>query len=196
MSRKERLFQPIGKPAPEFSLSDAGGRPVAAADFRGKVVVLHFIHASCRDACPPHADKIAEVQMLVNASPMRDSVRFLSITTDPVKDSPEVMRAYGRLHGLDPANWTFLTRSPGQPENATRRLAQAFGHTFSQAGDGSRPDGVVTHIVDKQGRWRANFHDLGFTSVNVVLYVNALVNDARHSPAEQKGLWSRLRELF
>ena len=109
MGSKEKYFQAVGKEPPAFSLSDADGRPVTLADFKGKVVVLHFIYASCPDVCPLHADRIAEIQGLVNASPMKGLVQFLSITTDPAHDGPEVLRGYGPVHGLDTANWMFRT---------------------------------------------------------------------------------------
>src|SRR5260370_7778007 len=43
----EKYFQPIDKPAPEFTLRNADGKVFRLADFRGKVVVLHFIYAGC-----------------------------------------------------------------------------------------------------------------------------------------------------
>uniref|UniRef100_UPI0013D81A57 SCO family protein n=2 Tax=Pseudomonadota TaxID=1224 RepID=UPI0013D81A57 len=72
-------------------------------------VVLHFIYTSCPDVCPLHAEKIAEIQKMVNSTPMKDQVVFTSITTDPSKDTPDVLKAYGPAHGLDPVNWLFLT---------------------------------------------------------------------------------------
>ncbi len=120
MGSREKYFQAVDKDPPPFSLVDADGRGVALSDFKGKVVVLHFIYASCPDVCPLHADRIAEVQGLVNASPMKDQVQFVSITTDPKNDNREVMRGYGPAHRLDTANWSFLTIRDGQSEETTR----------------------------------------------------------------------------
>ena len=112
LADRERYFLAIDKPAPEFSLQDANGKAVGLADLRGKVTVLHFIYTRCPDVCPLHAEKLAEVQAMVNQTPTREQVRFVTITTDPVRDAPAVMRDYGPAHGLDPANWTFLTSGP------------------------------------------------------------------------------------
>ena len=79
----EKYFQTIDKPAPDFALRTADGRVVRLADLRGKVVVLHFIYTSCPDVCPLHAEKVAAVQAMVNATPMRSQVVFVSVTTDP-----------------------------------------------------------------------------------------------------------------
>lgn len=136
LGNREQYFQSIDKEAPGFALRDADGRPVRLADLRGKVVVLHFIYTSCPDVCPLHAVRIAEVQTLVNQSPMKGQVEFVTITTDPGKDRGATLRDYGRTHGLYPVNWTFLTTTPDQAEDTTRELAKQFGHRFDQAADG------------------------------------------------------------
>lgn len=194
---KEKYFQPLDEPAPDFTLRNADGGTVRLADFRGKVVVMHFIYASCPDVCPLHAERIAEIQAMVDETPMNDQVQFISVTTDPLRDGPEVLRGYGPAHGLDPANWVFLTTTPDQPEDATRRLAEAFGHKFAKTDDGYQMHGIVTHVIDREGLWRANFHGLKFEPVNLVLFVNALVNDVH--PAEghgERSFWDRMRDLF
>ena len=194
---REKYFQPIDKAAPDFSLHDASGRPVRLSDLRGKVVVLHFIYASCPDVCPLHTERIAEVQTLINQSPMKAQVQFVSITTDPNNDTPDIMRAYGEQHGLDPANWVFLTLAPPQPEDATRELAEQFGHTFTKAKDGYQTHGIVTHVINKDGRWRANFHGLKFDPVNLIMFVNALVNDiAKPHREPNETPWQKLKRWF
>ena len=194
---REKYFQPLDKPAPDFTLQNASGETVRLSDFRRKVVVLHFIYASCPDVCPLHAERIAEVQSMVNQTPMKDAVQFISITTDPANDTPEVLREYGPTHGLDPVNWVFLTTTRDQPEDATRALAEAYGHGFTKTKAGYQAHGIVTHVVDKQGRWRGNFHGLRFAPTNLVLLVNALVNDHHEgSAAGGNSLWDKIRNLF
>ncbi len=194
---REAYFEARDEPAPAFALRDAEGWAVALADFRGTMVVLHFIYASCPDVCPLHADRIADMQAMVNATPMLDRVQFVSITTDPTADTPEVMRRYGPAHGLDPANWMFLTTAADQPEDATRALALAFGHRFEETPDGLQMHGVVTHVIDRTGRWRGNFHGLKFAPVNLVTFVNALTNDfdQSHEHADDSW-WDQFWDLF
>jgi protein SCO1/2 len=192
---RERYFQPIGKEAPDFPLEDADGRAVTLEDLRGKVVVLHFVYTSCPDVCPLHAERIAEIQAMVNRTPMRELVQFVTITTDPENDTPEVMREYGPTHGLDPVNWVFLTSGPDRPEDTTRKLAERFGHEFTWTEDGYQIHGVVTHVIDREGRWQANFHGLKFEPSNLVVYVNALTHEHRRQHAEPSW-WDRFRNLF
>lgn len=193
----EKYFQPVDKPAPVFTLQNADGKVFRLTDFRGKVVVLHFIYAGCPDVCPLHADRIAEIQAMINRTPMKDMVQFISISTDPEHDTPELLRSYGPAHGLKDANWVFLTTMPDQSSSLTRTLVEAYGHTFKRSEDGRLAHGVITHVIDKEGRWRANFHGLDFASVNLTLFVNALTNDIQRPHHHmEKGLWDRLREVF
>ncbi len=196
LSENEKYFQSIDKEAPNFSLQDADGKTVSLSDLRGKVVVLNFIYTSCPDICPLHAERIAEIQAMINSSPMRDLVRFVTITTDPKTDTPEVMGEYGAARGLDPSNWMFLTSGPTRLED-TRALVERFGHKFSPDGKGYQLHSVVTHIIDREGRWRANFHGLKFQPTNLVVFVNALTNDA-HGPdvPPEPNLWQKLKNMF
>ena len=194
---KERYFQIKNESAPDFALQDADGKSISLSDLRGKIVVLHFIYASCPDVCPLHAERIAEIQKMINITPMRDQVEFVSITTDPRNDTSDVLQGYGEAHGLDPVNWTFLTSGPDQSEDKTRRLAEQFGHKFTPAEDGEQMHSVVTHVIDREGVLRANFHGLQFQSVNLVLFVNGLVNaNLPHQEPAAPSVWDRVRSWF
>lgn len=193
---REDYFQLVDKAAPDVRLQDADSQPVELVDLRGQVVVLHFVYMSCTDTCPMHATLLAEVQEMVNQTPMAERVRFVTITTDPRNDTPDLLREYGPSRGLDPVNWLALTTRPDQPEDATRRLAEAFGHSFSKLPDGEQMHGTVTHVIAPDGRWAANFHGLRFDPANLVLFVNGLLHDADGAHAQEEPWWQRLRSWF
>ncbi len=71
LQRQEKFFQPVGRLAPEFDLQDSEGHPWDLDRLRGKVVVLNFIYAGCKDLCPLHSELIAELQKMINLTPMR-----------------------------------------------------------------------------------------------------------------------------
>lgn len=176
LKKGEKYLQVVHEPATEFTLQDADGREVGLADFRGKVVVLNFIYTNCPDVCPLHSERIAEIQEMIGPTPMRDLVQFITITTDPANDAPEVMKAYGPAHGLDPVNWVFLTSGQSQPA-ATREVAGRYGLKFTRVEDDYLLHGLVIFLIDKSGDIRAKYHGLKFKPVNFVLHVNALTND-------------------
>jgi protein SCO1/2 len=197
--KKEHYFQIKDESAPDFFLEDAYGKPVTLRDLSGKVLVLHFVYTRCPDVCPLHAEKIADVQKMINITPTKEQVEFISVTTDPQNDTPEVLRSYGPLHGLDSTNWMFLTKRKGDREDVTRKLAERFGHGFDKTKDGLQMHGIVTHIIDQNGRWRGNFHGLQFCSVNLVVFVNGLINTQipHHDEDEGTGsIWNRIRSWF
>jgi protein SCO1/2 len=194
---KELYFQPVDSQAPNFTLQDADDRIVRRSDFRGKVVVLNFIYTNCPDVCPLQAEKIAQLQAMINPTPMKEQVAFVTVTTDPERDRGQILRDYGLAHGLDGTNWTFLTAAPDQPADSTRALAQAYGLEFTPSGQGLQMHGAVTHVIDQDGQLRARFHGLDFQPVNFVVYVNALVNRAQADhPHDSLGLWDKIRKLF
>ena len=189
----EKYFQPEDKEAPSFTLQDADGKPVSLSDFKGKVVVLHFIYTNCPDFCPLHAEKLAEVQKMVNISPMKTMVQFISITTDPSRDKGQVLKDFGVNHGLDPANWIFLTAAKNAPEDSTRKLSSSYGVEFKPASEGDQMHGVVTTVIDQSGMLVGRFHSLKFENLNLVKFINALTNHQHH---EAKGFWARMWELI
>ncbi|MEN2980489.1 SCO family protein [Tistrella bauzanensis] len=197
MGSKEQLFQAIDSLAPPFDLADADGNIVKLSDFADRIVVLNFIFASCTDVCPLHSALIADVQSKINVTSMKDMIQFITVTTDPDLDTADVLKSYGEAHGLDPYNWMFLTRRPGDPEDATRTLSETYKVRFEPLNDGQQMHGVVTHVIDRDGRFAAKFHGLRFEPLNLVLYINGLTNaSSRPSRPAEAGWWNSVKGLF
>jgi protein SCO1/2 len=193
----EKYFQTVDVDAPDFALQDVNGRSIRLADLRGKVLILHFIYTSCGDVCPLHTDRLAQIQTMVNQTPMKSMVEFVTITTDPKRDTGPALRYYAEAHGVDASNWMFLTAQAGEPEDSTRKLAAAYGLQFSQDKDGMQMHGLVTFVIDQDGRERARFHGLKFEPVNLVLFVNALTNRTQKPHAHpEPGWWDKIKGFF
>jgi len=177
LNKREKYTQIVHREAPGFTLKDADGKKVELSDFRGKVVVLNFVYTNCPDVCPLHSEKIASVQVSINLTPMKGLVQFITITTDPKRDTAKAMKAYGAAHGFDPVNWVYLTSGVDQPA-ATRTLAERYGLKFTQSKDDYQMHGIVTHLIDKSGNLRARYHGLKFDETNMIVHINALTNDS------------------
>src|SRR3954464_2649913 len=91
--------QPSGLPrigaAPALRLTTQDGAPLGLGDLRGKVVLLTFIYTTCTDTCPLLTGKMAGMQEKLGAD-FGSRVQFLSITVDPERDTPDVMREYAQ----------------------------------------------------------------------------------------------------
>jgi len=85
--------QPLPKiaPAPEFSLTSQDGRQVTLADFRGRVVAVTFIYTSCTTTCPVLTPTMSFVQDQLGPK-FGTKIAFVSITVDPERDTPEVLK--------------------------------------------------------------------------------------------------------
>jgi protein SCO1/2 len=176
LRERERYIEIVNRKAPDFALLDAKGIDVGLSDFRGKVVVLNFIYTNCPDICPLHSQTIAAIQKAINPTPMKNLVQFISITTDPLRDTSVVMQNLGSNHGLDPVNWVFLTSGVNRPDE-TRKIARQYGARFTPSKSGYQMHGIVTYIIDKSGKLRAKFHGLKFDKTNMIIHINALTND-------------------
>ncbi len=188
MKKREKYFQVINEPAaPSFKLRDANGRVFTLTDFRHKVVVINFIFANCNGVCPLQSQLIAEVQSDINKTSAKAHVQFISITTDPGNDTPDILQDYPSIHNLDDSNWMFLTTLEKQSEDTTRKLAEAYNVKFKPMDDGQQMHGVVTHIIDRGGRFAAKFHGLNVKKESLVHYISSLA--VRNSAKSNNNNW-------
>ena len=56
--------------------------------------------------------------------------------------------------------------------------------------------GVVTHVIDRGGRFAAKFHGMRFDPLNMVLYVNGLTNNVPKPAKPEPGWWDSLKAMF
>jgi len=144
-------------PAPNFALISQDGVPVALRDFRGKVVAVTFIYTFCPDICPMLTAKMAEVQDDLGRD-FGAKIAFISITVDPERDTPDVLKEYARAYGANFAGWTFLTGSPP----AIRDVAHRYGVVVATAGDGSVDHTLLTSLIDPRGMLRVQYLGMRF----------------------------------
>ena len=173
---REAYLEVVDGAAPGFALTSADGREIHLSDYRGSVVVLWFFYTNCPDICPLHSEMVARIQEMANATPMREAVQFIAITTDPSHDDAAALAEYADIHGLDPANTVLLTSGPAAPA-ATREIAGHYGLKFTPQGDAYQLHAAVTHVIDKSGNLRARYHGLKFDPTTFVVHLNALTND-------------------
>src|SRR5688500_11926574 len=89
----ERL--PTIGPAPDFTLLSQDNVRVSLHDFRGKVVAVSFIFTYCTDVCPMLTAHMASVQEKLGSA-FGTKIAFVSITVDPERDTPDVLKEYAQ----------------------------------------------------------------------------------------------------
>lgn len=97
---------------------------------KGKVVVINFIYTSCPYLCTRIGESTARLQKALGDRVGRD-VHIISVSTDPVTDTPEKLKAWGaRLKAKD--GWTLVTGEKAEMDQLLKVLT----------GD---PTGIKTH---------------------------------------------------
>jgi protein SCO1/2 len=100
----------------DFNLTNQNNEAVSLASLRGKVWVADVIFTRCAGPCPTMTRHLAELQA---ALPAGESVRLVTLTSDPEYDTPTVLNRYAARFGADSNRWDFLTG----PKPEIRRLA-------------------------------------------------------------------------
>ncbi len=158
-------------PISDFSLTDQSGRPFHFQTIRGKLVVLSFVYTTCPDACPLITSSLRRIQTDLRASETR-SVYFLSITTDPEIDSPQVLKSYGERYGVDFSNWSLLTGE----EKELSSVWKAFGVKVERKARGLVDHTTLTVLVDEKGVMRFAYHGTSPDPKVILQDLRALLN--------------------
>lgn len=142
-------------PAPDFSLVERSGKTVSARDLRGQIWIADFIYTKCQDTCPLQSRAMAALQADLEA---HGYVRSVSITVDPLTDTPALLSRYADRYGADPERWLFLTGELQQ----IRRIVQEGFRLSAAPVDGGTADPVVFHsarfvLVDRDGEIRGYY---------------------------------------
>ena len=115
---------------------------------KGKTVAINFIFTNCTTICPPLAATFARVQKDLGDKTGRD-VHFISISVDPLTDTPERLKAWGAKFKAGDG-WTFVTGDKQEID----KLLNALGASVSR-----REDHTPTVIVgnDLKGVWTRTY---------------------------------------
>jgi protein SCO1 len=161
-------------PAPEFTLTSTDGGRLSLGDLRGKVVAVTFIYATCTDTCPLLTAKMAGMQKRLGRD-FGPKIRFVSITVDPERDTPQVLGQYARNHGADPAGWAFLTGTPAEILEVGRR----YGIYAKKTERGDVDHTFLTSIVDQRGILRVQYLGIRFDPDEFLRDVRSLLREAK-----------------
>ncbi|HEV7507583.1 MAG TPA: SCO family protein [Thermoanaerobaculia bacterium] len=89
---------------------------------QGKTVVINVMFTTCTGACPVMSATIEKIQTHLGDRVGKD-VRLVSISVDPVHDTPAKLKEYAARFHAGPG-WYFLTGSKENVEAALRKFGQ------------------------------------------------------------------------
>lgn len=136
------------KPAADFTLTAAGGRPVSLSDYRDKLVVLYFGYTFCPDVCPT---TLAEVTKAVHKLGKKaEDVQVIMVTVDPERDTPERLAEY--MAYFDPS-FVGVSGTPEQIAAAAAPYGIYYQKHEGTAATGYLVDHTATiNVLDREGR--------------------------------------------
>ncbi|MBI1852416.1 MAG: SCO family protein [Planctomycetes bacterium] len=137
---------------PNIPLLTQDDKPVRFYDdlVKGKVVMINFMFTMCQGSCPGTSAKLAKVQDALGDRVGRD-VFILSISLDPEKDTPTVLKQYAERYGARPG-WSFLTGNRSDIEGLRHRLGLFDPDPVVDA-DKTQHAGVILLGNGAIGRW-------------------------------------------
>jgi protein SCO1/2 len=108
---------------PNATLYTHTGRPVKFYDdlVAGKVVAFNVIYTGCNGICPLSTANLRLVHESLGDHVGRDIFMY-SLTIEPERDTPRVLRTYMRRYGVNDRGWTFLTGSAEDIKRVRTRL--------------------------------------------------------------------------
>jgi protein SCO1/2 len=165
-----------GDAVPDAALIDQSDRRRSLAEWTGTPTLVGFVYTTCPlpNFCPLIDRNFATLQRTISAdAALAGQVRLLSISIDPVHDTPAVLAAHAAKLEADPAVWTFLTGDPPTVD----RIAGRYGVGIT------RPDapGEISHnlrttLVGRDGHVRKIYAGNEWTTDEVLGDLRAAVS--------------------
>ncbi len=144
---------------------------------KDKVTVIGFIYANCPDICPMTTHNMYLTQQKLKKNGI-DNVLFVTVTFDPDRDFPSVLKKFGEIRDIDFNNWVFLW---GDKKN-TGSLLRRFDITALKTDSTYFDDGELTYsvmhtdrisLIDNESRLKKNYRG---SKVNLEELYNDIIN--------------------
>jgi|TARA_B110000211_G_scaffold232035_1_gene294840 protein SCO1/2 len=164
---KPRLAK-IGK-VPEFSFTNQNQKTITNKSYHNKVYIVEFFFTTCPSICPIMNQNMVKIQDQFFGNP---NLGIASLTIDPIKDTPEVLKEYAIQYKITNPNWNLLT---GNKETIYKFANSGFN---LYVGENTEVEGGFEHsgffaLVDKEGNIRSRYDEQG----NPIIYYNGLGDD-------------------
>lgn len=128
-------------------------------DLEGDVVVLGYIYTNCPDVCPMTTANMNQVREQIDAP---DDVQFVTVTFDPLRDTPDAMGRYSETWGVNDTDWLFLTGDTTTVHTMMRRLGVRHQITDTTTTSDGEEVYFISHsdlitLIDRKGRVRQHY---------------------------------------
>lgn len=153
-------------PVPAFKLTNQDNKSISDKDYLGKVYVVEFFFSTCPTICPKMNQSMLQLQEEFYGNP---NFGLASITIDPAKDTPQVLKEHANLLGVKHYNWHFLTGDKEYIYSLANKGFNLYAGENNKAAGGFEHSGLFA-LVDKDGKIRCRKDAQG----NPILYYDGL----------------------
>lgn len=136
---------------PAFEFTDQNNKLVSNANFKDKVYVVEFFFTSCPTICPRMNENMVKIQNEFYGNP---SFAIASVSIDPERDSPEVLKAYAKEKGATLKNWYFLTGDKNDVYSFSNDGFRLYAGENKDVEGGFEHSGLFA-LIDKEGYIRS-----------------------------------------
>jgi protein SCO1/2 len=133
---------------------------------KDRKVVINFIYTRCGDSCPLETARLAQVQRILGDRMGRD-IFFYSFSVDPVRDTPEELKAYAEKFHAGPG-WLFLTGKKADIDVVRKKLGLAARAGLDEIADHSTSLMIGNTAT---GQWIRN------SSMDNAQYIAVIIRD-------------------
>lgn len=132
---------------PDVEIRDQSGakRRFVTDLVKGRSVAVNFIFTSCTSICSPLTAGFKAMQTELARAKARN-VHLISVSVDPLTDTPEELRKFARKFDADGSGWTFVTGSRASID----AILKSFGVSSGDPNDHT-PIAFLGH--EPSGRW-------------------------------------------
>ena len=153
-------------PVPAFKLTNQENKSISDKDYLGKVYVVEFFFSTCPTICPKMNESMLQLQEEFYGNP---NFGIASITIDPAKDTPQVLKEHANLLGVKHYNWHFLTGDKEYIYSLANKGFNLYAGENNKVAGGFEHSGLFA-LVDKDGKIRCRKDAQG----NPILYYDGL----------------------
>jgi protein SCO1/2 len=125
--------------------TDQTGAERTLVSLAGRPVVLAMLYTSCAVACPRLMMDMKRIEGELGRR--ADDVRFVVVSIDPERDTPERLAEFAAGSRLDPAHWTLLHGDEGD----ILELAAMLGVQYRRTAPGEWVHSNLITVLDAEG---------------------------------------------
>ena len=187
-----KVFQPIQvlprmQLSPAFNLTDQNNERLTSENLRGKFVLYTFTYTNCAAPCYNINETMQEVQSRLDEVQLDGiEVAFVTISVDPERDTPEVLKSYADTISADNEKWKFATTT--NKALLKTIIGSGFETYYEDKGNGDFAFDPAYVLVDGWGIVRAEYrYSTEVTHADRILrHLGVLADEVRNSKGTTK----------